>query len=57
LNKATATTVKPSECVGKHERHDQDARPQDEDVLRLAQIETADTTDQQVADGKVEQAP
>ncbi len=26
-------------------------------MLRLAQIETADTTDQQVADGKVEQAP
>ena len=49
--------MKLSECVGKHERHDQDTRPQDEDVQRPAQIETANTADQQIADGKVEQAP
>ena len=57
MKQASATTVKPSECVGSHEGNDQDSRPQDEDVLRFAQIETADPTDQQVADGKIKQAP
>src|SRR5208337_1724298 len=50
-------SVEPPECVGKHERHDQDARPQDEHVLILAQIEAADTTHEQIADGEVEEAP
>ena len=49
--------VEPSECTGKHERHDQDARPEDKHVPSLAQIEAADTADKQVADGKVEEAP
>jgi len=49
--------VEPSECVGEHERHDQDARPEDEHVLGLAQIEAADTADEHVADCKVEEAP
>jgi hypothetical protein len=43
--------------MGKHERHDQDARPKDERVLGLAQIKAAHTTDKQVADGKVEESP
>ena len=47
--------MEPSERVGQHERHEQNARPQYEDMLGLTQIEAADTTDQQVADGKVEQ--
>src|ERR1019366_10801289 len=49
--------VEPSECAGKHYRHDQDARPEDEHVLGLAQIETADTADEQVADSQIEKAP
>ena len=49
--------MEPSERAGKHERHDEDARPEDEHVLGLAQIKAAHTTDQQVADGKVEEAP
>jgi len=48
--------VEPCERVGKHERHDEDARPEDERVLGLAQIKAAHTTDKQVADGKVEEA-
>jgi hypothetical protein len=43
--------------VGKHDRHDEDARPQGERVFGLAQIKAAYTTDKQVADGKVEEAP
>jgi hypothetical protein len=49
--------VEPSESVREHERHDQDARPEDEHVPGVAQTEVADTTDEQVADGKVEEAP
>ena len=49
--------MEPSETVGKHERHDQDARPEDEHVPGRAQIEAADTTDEQVSDRKVEEAP
>lgn len=49
--------MEPSESVRRHQRYDQDARPEDEHVLGLAQIEVADTTDEQVADGKVEEAP
>jgi len=50
-------SVEPCERVGKHERHDEDARPEDEHVLGLAQIKAARTTDQQVGDGKVEKTP
>ena len=49
--------MQPCERVGKHERHNEDARPEDERVLGLAQIKVAHTTNQQVADGKVEEAP
>jgi hypothetical protein len=42
--------------VGKHERHGEDARPEDERVLRLAQIKAAQTTDKDIAQGKVEEA-
>ncbi len=45
------------ESVGQHERHDEDACAEDEHVLGPAQIETADTADEQVANGKVEEAP
>ncbi len=51
------SAVETGEGVGQHERHDQDARAEDEHVLILAQIEAADATDEQVADGKVEEAP
>jgi hypothetical protein len=43
--------------MGKHERHDQDARTKGEHVSGLSQIEGADTTDKKVADGKVEKPP
>ena len=49
--------METSERVGKHDRHDEDARPEDEHMLGLAQIKAAHTADEQVADGKVEQAP
>ena len=49
--------VESSEGVGKHYRHDEDARAEDEHVPVLAQTEAADTTNEQVADGKVEEAP
>jgi hypothetical protein len=49
--------VNPSECAGEHQRHDQDARSEDEHVLRLAQVEVADATDELMANGKVEEAP
>jgi hypothetical protein len=51
---ASPAAVKLSEGMGKHERHDQDTGAQGEDVWSPAQIETPDTTDKQVADGKVE---
>jgi hypothetical protein len=50
-------SVEPSEIVGKIQRHDQDARPEHQHVRGLAQIEAADTTNQEVSDGKVEEAP
>jgi hypothetical protein len=49
--------VEPPEPVGEIQRHDQYTRAQDKHVLGLAEIETADTADEQVADGKVEKAP
>src|SRR5580704_11250234 len=51
------SAVQRAEGAGKHERHDQDAGSKHEHVRSLAQIEGADTTDQQVADDKVKQAP
>lgn len=53
----TQPAVETPEGVGQHERHDQDARAEDEHVPVLAQIEAADTAHKQVADGKVEEAP
>ncbi len=49
--------MEPCERAGSHERHDEDACPEDERVLGLAQIKAAHATDKQVADGKVEEAP
>src|SRR5580692_6401186 len=49
--------VEPSECVGKHERLKQDARPEHQHMPGLAQIEAADTTDEHVAHSKIEEAP
>lgn len=49
--------VETSECASGHQRHQQDTCPEDEHVLGLPQIEAADTTDEQVADGKVEKTP
>jgi hypothetical protein len=43
--------------MGKHERHNKDARPEDECMLSLAQIKAAHTADKQIADGKVEESP
>jgi hypothetical protein len=51
------TPVESCKRVGKHDRHDQDARPEDERVRGLTQIKGAHTTYKQVADGKVEEAP
>jgi hypothetical protein len=34
--------VEPAESTGKHDRHDEDARTEDEHVLVLAQIEAPD---------------
>ena len=43
--------------MSEHQRHDQDARPEDNHVLGLAQIEAADSTDEQVGYDKIEEAP
>jgi len=51
------SAVEAPECMGKHERHEQDAGSEREHVSGFAQIEIADATDEQVGDGKVEQAP
>src|ERR1019366_8571200 len=56
-NAGSQPPVKPAKCVREHERHDQDPRPQDGYVQGPAQIEAADTTDQHVASGDIEQAP
>src|ERR1039458_1004013 len=56
-NAGTQPPVKPAKCVREHERHDQDPRPPDSYVQGPAQIEAADTTDQHVASGDIEQAP
>ena len=50
-------TMKRCECMGKHERLDEDACPEDQRVLDLAQTKAAHTTNKQVADRKVEEAP
>ena len=43
--------------MSEQERKDQDARPEDKDVPGLAQFEAPDPAHQQIADGKVEEAP
>jgi hypothetical protein len=48
--------VEPTKSAGKHDRHDQDARAEDEYVLGLAEIEAPNATDEQVSDGQVEEA-
>ena len=49
--------MEPAECMSEQERKDQDARPEDKDVPGLAQFEAPDPAHQQIADGKVEEAP
>ena len=49
--------MEPTECTGSQDGHDRDARAEDEHVARLAQIEGPDAANEQVADGKVEEAP
>ena len=51
------SAVEPTECMGKHDRHDQDARPEHDHVLGLTQIEVPDAADEHVAAGQVEEAP
>ena len=55
--KVSQAPVEPSEMVREIQRHKQDARPEDEHVQGFAQIEVADSTDEQVANGKIEEAP
>ena len=43
--------------VGEHYRHNQDTRPEGKHMPGLAQIEAADSTDEQVSYGKIEKAP
>src|ERR1039458_270534 len=49
--------VEASECAGQHERHEQDARSEHKHMPGVAQVEAADTADEQVGDSKVEKAP
>ena len=57
LEKAgSLSPVEWCKCVGQHERHNQYTRPKDKHVPGITQIEAADTTDEQIADGKVEEA-
>jgi hypothetical protein len=44
---ALEAAVETSEGAGQHEGHDEDAGAQDQDVLSLAEIEAAHTTNQQ----------
>jgi hypothetical protein len=50
-------SVQRSECIGEHERLDQDARAEDQHVLVLPQAEVTDAADEQIANSKVEKAP
>ena len=43
--------------MSKHQRHEQDASAECEHVRSFAQLEAADAADEQIRDGKVEQAP
>lgn len=57
IRPASQPSMEPSKSVGKHQRHDQDSGPKDEHVLGLAETEAANATNQQIADGKVEESP
>jgi len=50
-------SVEAAECVGEHERHEQDARSEDQHMLGLAQIEVAYAADQKVSQAQIEEAP
>jgi hypothetical protein len=43
--------------MSKHQRHNQDPGAECEHVRGFAELEAADATDEQICDGKVEQAP
>src|ERR1700722_6208857 len=49
--------VEGSERMGEEERHHDDARPKDEDVLGFFQVEIADAAHEQIGDGEVEEPP
>jgi hypothetical protein len=49
--------VEPTEATGKHDRDEHDTRPEDEHMAGPAQIEFPNATDEQVADGQVEETP
>jgi hypothetical protein len=49
--------VEAPECARKHERHNEYSCTERENVQGLTQIEAAHATDQQVAEGEIEEAP
>ena len=51
------SAMEASKCTSKHQRHEQDAGSEGEHVRGFAKLEAADATDEQLCDGKVEQAP
>src|SRR5579863_5722158 len=51
------SAVEASECTRKHQRHQQHAGSEYQHVRGSAQVEAADTTDEQIGDCKIEKAP
>ena len=49
--------MESSEGAGKHKRHRQNARPENEHVPGIAKIKAAHPADEQIADRKIEKAP
>ena len=50
-------TVKPSERMSKHQRHDQNSSAEDKHMVCLAQVEGPDATDKKVTDCQIYKAP
>lgn len=48
--------MEPSEIVGTIQRHDQNACPEEQHVRGLAEVEAAQSRDEQIAAGEVEEA-
>ncbi len=57
LDQDSQPPVEPAEGTSEQDRKDQDARPEDKDVLGLAQFEVPYSAHKQIADSKVEEAP